>query len=68
MDRFFTQKTCDRCGSSLTGGRIMSMFNTDCLCLDCKQKEKAQEDYQEAVQAELNELNKGNTNFKGIKG
>lgn len=36
MDKFFIQESCDRCGGSLTGGRIMSMFNTDCICLDCK--------------------------------
>ena len=68
MDRFFTQKTCDRCGASLDGGRIMSMFNTDCICLACKEKEKARNDYKEAVRAELDELKKGNTNYKGIKG
>ena len=39
MDWFFTQNTCDRCGGSLSGGRIMSMLNTDCLCLACKEKE-----------------------------
>ncbi len=68
MDRFFMQKTCDRCGASLDGGRIMSMFNTDCICLACKEKEKARNDYKEAVRAELDELKKGNTNYKGIKG
>ena len=68
MERFFTQKTCDRCGGSLDGGRIMSMFNTDCICLACKEKEKARNDYKKAVRAELDELKKGNTNYKGIKG
>lgn len=68
MDRFFSQKTCDRCSSSLDGGRIMSMFNTDCICLSCKEKEKARKDYKKAVQAELDEVKKGNTNYKGING
>lgn len=68
MDRFFTQKTCDRCGGSLAGGRIMSMFNTDCLCLICKEKEKARKDYDKAVKAEQEEIKKGNFNYKGIKG
>ena len=68
MDRFFTQKTCDRCGGSLAGGRIMSMYSTECLCLACKEKEKSREDYQAAVKAELDEVKKGNTNYKGIKG
>ena len=68
MDRFFTQKTCDRCGGSLSGGRIMSMYSTECLCLDCKEKEKDRTDYQAAVKAELDEVKKGNLNYKGIKG
>jgi len=68
MDRFFTQKTCDRCGNSLVGGRIMSMYNTDCICLACKEKERERVDYQEAVQADLDEAKKGNMNYKGIKG
>ena len=68
MDRFFTQKTCDRCGGSLSGGRIMSMYSTECLCLACKEKEKARADYQAAVRAELDEVKKGNLNYKGIKG
>lgn len=68
MDRFFTQKNCDRCGGSLAGGRILSMLNTDCLCLACKEKEKSREDYPAAVQAELAEVKKGNLSYKGIKG
>ena len=68
MDRFFTQKNCDRCGGSLSGGRIMSMYSTECLCLACKEKEKARADYQAAVKAELDEVKKGNLNYKGIKG
>ena len=68
MDRFFTQKTCDRCGGSLDGGRILSMYSTECICMNCKEREKARQDYREAVQAELEEVRKGNLNYKGIKG
>ncbi|MHC1762483.1 MAG: hypothetical protein AB9917_23775 [Negativicutes bacterium] len=46
----------------------MSMYSTECLCIACKEKEKAREDYQAAVKAELDEVKKGNTNYKGIKG
>ncbi|WP_211226707.1 hypothetical protein [Sporomusa ovata] len=46
----------------------MSMFNTECLCLACKEKEKARKDYKAAAQAELDEVKKGNFNYKGIKG
>ncbi len=68
MDRFFTQKYCDRCGGSLESGRIMSMFNTDCICLSCKEKEMTRTDYKDAVKAEQEEIKKGNYNYKGIKG
>lgn len=65
-DRFFTQENCDRCGGSLDGGRIMSMFNTDCICMDCKRKETQRSDYAAARDAEHAEVCKGNYNFKGI--
>ena len=68
MDWFFTQNTCDRCGGSLSGGRIMSMLNTDCLCLACKEKETTQEGYREEVEAERQAIRRGNFNFKVIRG
>lgn len=67
MDKFFTQKSCDRCGGSLEKGRIMSMFNEDCICLTCKEKETKEADYKEAVEAEQEEIKRGNYNYKGIK-
>ena len=68
MDKFFTQKFCDRCGKSLDGGRIMSMFNTDCICMECKDKERKDPDYQKAVEADIDEIKRGNYGFRGIKG
>lgn len=68
MDRFFTQEYCDRCGGSLKGGRIMSRFNTACLCMECSKKEEEVPGYKEAVEAELEEIKKGNYNYKGVKG
>ena len=68
MDRFFSQKTCDRCGRSLAGGRTMSMYSTECICMACKKQEKARPDYKEAAQAELDAVNQGNFNYKGIRG
>ena len=55
MDRFFTQTKCDRCGGSLEGGRIMSMFNTDCLCMKCKEEERKRPDYKDAQEADIAE-------------
>ena len=66
MDTFFTQEYCDRCGGSLAGGRIMSKFNTDCICMNCKEKERTRPDYKQACDAEISEIRKGNYNFAGI--
>ena len=44
----------------------MSMYNEDCICLECKRKEKARTDYQKAVEADQAEIRRGNWNFKGI--
>ena len=68
MDKFFSQKTCDRCCSNLDGGRIMSMFNTDCICITCSEKEKQNKNYDKAVEADHMQIRKGNYNFKGIEG
>lgn len=66
MDEFFKKTQCDRCGGSLDGGRIMSMFNEDCICMDCKKEETQLRDYAKAVKADHAEIRKGNYNFKGI--
>ena len=68
MDKFFSQKKCDRCKGDLTYGRTMSMFNTDCICMECAKNEKKDKDYKAAVKADMDEIKKGNYNFKGIKG
>jgi len=66
MDDFFTRKTCTRCGGSLEAGRIMSMFNTDCICIKCKEEETRRPDYKEAQEAERAAIAQGNRNFEGI--
>ena len=68
MDRFFTQKYCDRCYGSLSGGRTMSMFNEDCICMECSRKERERDDYADAVAADHAAIKSGNYNFKGIEG
>ena len=65
-DRFFTLTKCDRCGASLEGGRIMSIFNTDCICMDCHRKERALPEFKQATDAEIAEIRRRNYNFKGI--
>lgn len=68
MDKFFTRENCDRCGKSLKEGRIMSMFNTQCICMECKKKETQRDDYKDAADKEREEIKKGNYNYKGIEG
>lgn len=66
MDKFFTQKHCDRCHGSLEKGRTMSMYNEDCICMECKDKETQRDDYGRAVAADHEQIKNGNYNFKGI--
>jgi len=67
-DRFFTQKFCDRCHKELNSGRTMSMFNEQCVCLECAEKERQDPEYRKAVEVDHDEIRKGNYNFKGIRG
>mgnify|MGYP001064600860 CR=1 FL=1 len=66
MDKFFSQRTCDRCGGDLSGGRIMSMYNTECICLECKRKETERADYKAATEADKKAIENGDFNYKGI--
>ena len=65
-DTFFEKQNCDRCRKPLNGIRMMSMYNTDCLCMDCIEAERKRPDYKTAVEADHAEIRKGNYNFKGI--
>ena len=44
----------------------MSRFNTDMICENCADKEAAHPKYQEAVDAEIAALERGERNFPGI--
>ena len=65
-DKFFTQTTCDRCGGSLAGGRTMSMYNEQCICMACAGAERKRTDYAKACEAEIAAVKAGDRNFKGI--
>lgn len=65
-DKFFTKQNCDRCGGSLEKGRMMSMFNQNCLCMGCIAKERKHADYTQALEADTDQIRKGNFNFEGI--
>jgi hypothetical protein len=56
---------CHRCNKeSLI--HIMSIFNTDLICMECKDAEKAHPRYQEAVDAEIEATMHGDFDFQGI--
>lgn len=57
--------TCDRCHKK-TRATIMSMFNNDTICMNCKAKEETRTDYKKAVEADVAAIKSGNYNFKGI--
>ena len=60
------REKCDRCGGPTNGSTILSMYNEDVICLNCKELEKSRPDYDDAVKADNDEIKKGNFNFKGI--
>ena len=39
VNTFFIQKSCDRCGRPLNGGRTMSFFTKETLCVECSDVE-----------------------------
>lgn len=58
-------KNCDRCGKA-TNTWIMSMFNQEQICPDCKEQEKKHPRYEEARNADREAIKRGDYNFKGI--
>lgn len=65
-NRIFKVTKCDRCGGSLDGGRIMSMYNTDIICMKCKDAECRRPDYRRAVEVDHEHIKTGDYNFEGI--
>ena len=56
---------CERCDTE-TNTTTMSMFNTQTICIPCREIERAHPKYEEACTKELEEVKKGNYNFEGI--
>ena len=57
---------CDRCGKSTDGKTTMSVFNEDVICMNCKEEEKKDPDYDAAVRAEQEAIRRGDYNFPGV--
>ena len=66
MNNWFNKRWCDRYGAPLDGGRTMSRFDTDTLCMKCAEEEHQHPDYQLAADIELAAVRAGNRNFEGI--
>lgn len=56
---------CSRCLIK-TKTLIMSMFNTQMICMICKDKEVNHPKYEEAKEKELQQVITGNLNYEGI--
>ena len=56
---------CERCKKE-TISYTMSIFNTDQICPDCEEKERAHPQYQLARNAESCAVRRGDLNFPGI--
>jgi recombinational DNA repair protein (RecF pathway) len=56
---------CARCGKQTTM-TSMSYFNTDVLCMECDEKERAHPKFKEAQAEEEKHVRAGNYNFKGV--
>ncbi len=56
---------CERCKEG-TGSTQMSLFNTEMCCSKCIQTERAHPKFQQARDAELEAISRGDYNFPGI--
>lgn len=56
---------CERCGKE-TNIHTTSMFNTQNICMECKEKERQHPMYEQALEADRAEVAKGNYSFQGI--
>ena len=57
---------CGRCHKDTNGCTIMSMFDTQIICMDCADRESERGDYKDARKADENAIKNGNYNFNGI--
>jgi len=59
--------TCERCHKE-TDSSTMSWFNTQTICMDCSDAEKENPNYKLAKDIELEQVQAGNLNYKGLFG
>jgi hypothetical protein len=56
---------CQRCNTQ-TSAHTVSYFNTQEICIDCRDKERKHPQFEEARAREHGEVMRGNLNFRGI--
>ena len=61
----YMKRTCDRC-HKLMESWSMSYMNEDIICPTCKEKERMHPRYNEAKEAELDAVKKGDMNYPGL--
>jgi hypothetical protein len=62
---FSMQGNCERCHKSSGGVTTMSIFNSEVICMSCKEKEKKDPEYLAASLEELESVRAGDMNFSG---
>ncbi len=60
------REKCDRCGGPTNNSTTMSIFNTDVICMSCKEEEKKDPEYGAASLAEIEAYRKGVKDFRGV--
>jgi len=65
MSGRWSEGRCERCGKE-TRMTIMSMFNTEVICMACKAIEEQDPRYAEARAADEAAIRRGDYNFPGI--
>ena len=58
-------QVCDRCIKE-SNSLIMSMFNTEMICSECKDKERKHPEYENASKIELEHVKNKDYNYKGV--
>lgn len=63
---FNSRKTCERCHEPFNNGKIVSIFNLQCICMICKEVEKTHPLYKKAVEVDKYFARKGTVYFGGM--
>jgi hypothetical protein len=56
---------CDRCGEPTNNRTTLSLFNTDVICIPCKEEEKKDPEYGAAIIAEREAVMRGEREYQG---